>query len=168
MKNTITKIMIVISLAAMILGMSSCYTARTAERQVDKAHHKHPHVPAKFCAERFPPIDSISIIKEYIQGKDVVFTDTLVERNYLLDTLILTKYITKTVKTTDTVRDTKYVQQENKAMLVLKKSEIKELGTQVAMLTHSRDSWRKWALVLAGILVLYVLFRIIKLYVFKK
>lgn len=168
MKNIITKIMIAVSLAAMVLGMSSCYTARTAERQVDKAHHKYPAVPAKFCAERFPPLDSISIITEYIQGEDIVYTDTLVERNYILDTLTLTKYITKTVKTTDTLRDTKYVQQENKAMLVLKDRKIKELTEQVITLTHSRNSWRKWALVLAGILALYVLFRFIKLYVFKK
>ena len=167
MKNTITKIMIAISLAAMILGMSSCYTARTAERQVDKAHHKYPAVPAKFCAERFPPLDSISIITEYIQGEDIVYTDTLVERNYMLDTLILTKYITKTVKTTDTLRDTKYVQQENKALLVVKDAEIQELSKEVVVLNQSRNSWRKWTLVLGVLLVSYVLFRIIKLYVFK-
>ncbi len=168
MKNTITKIMIAISLGAMLLGMGSCYTARTAERQVDKAHHKYPEVPAKFCSERFPPLDSISIVKEYIQGEDIVYTDTLVERNYTLDTLILTKYITKTVKTTDTLRDTKFVQQENKSLLLFKDSEIKGLTEKVITLEQSRDGWRKWALMLAGILAAYVMFRIVKLYVFKK
>jgi hypothetical protein len=168
MKTLITKIMIALTLVAMLLGMSSCYTERTAQKQVDKAHHRYPDVPAKFCSDIYPPTDSVSVVKEYLQGEDHVFTDTLMEFHHLHDTLILTKYITKTIKTTDTLRDTRYVQQENKALVALRDAELKTLNSQLLSITDSRNNWRRYALILSGILALYALFRIAKYYLLRK
>lgn len=130
MKNLITAL-------AMLFCLGSCYTERIAQKHVDKAHYRYPTVPAKFCSEKYPPADSVSIVKEYIQGEDLVFTDTLLEIHHLQDTLILTKYITKTVRTTDTLRDTRYVQQENKALITLRDAEIKKLNTKLTSITHA-------------------------------
>lgn len=168
MKDLITRIMIAISVAAMVLGMSSCYTERKAQEQVDKAHHRYPAVPAKFCSEQYPPKDSVSVLKEYLQGEDVVFTDTLIMLHHLQDTVVLTKYITKTIKTTDTLRDTRYVQQENKALLTLKETELRTVNTKLTSVTDSRDDWRRWTLILGGVLVLYIAFRVVRYYLMRK
>jgi choline kinase len=160
--------MLALTGVAMLLGMGSCYTERTAQKQVDKAHHRYPAVPAKFCSEKYPPTDSVSMVKEYIQGEDFVFADTLLEIHHLRDTTVLTKYITKTIRTTDTLRDTKYVQQENKALVSLKEAEIKNLNKNLTSATNSRDNWRRWALVFGGILLLYTTFRIVRYYFLRK
>lgn len=168
MKDLFTKIMIAVSIVAMLLGMSSCYTEHVAQRQVDKAQHRYPAVPAKFCSEQYPPKDSMSVVKEYLQGEDVVFTDTLIMLHHAQDTVVLTKYITKTVKTTDTLRDTRYVQQENKALLTLKETELKTLNTKLTTVTDSFKDWRSWTLILGGMVILYIVFRAIRYYLFRK
>jgi hypothetical protein len=164
MKDLITIIMITVALVMMIIGCNSCYTERTAQRQVDKAHHRYPLVPATFCSERYPPTDSISIVKEYIPGEDLVFTDTLVEFQTLRDTAVVTKYITRTVRTTDTLRYTRYVQQENKAGLIVKDAVIKKCSEENALLRQSNDSKTCWLWILGGILGMYLLYRLVRLY----
>lgn len=160
--------MIAISAVAMLLGMSSCYTEHKAQKQVDKAHHRYPTVPAKFCSEQYPPKDSVSVVKEYLQGEDVIITDTMIMLHQLRDTVVLTKYITKTIRTTDTLRDIKYVQQENKAALTLKEAELRRLNTKLNSVTDSRNNWRKWSLALGGVILLYVCFRLVRYYLLKK
>lgn len=164
MKNTITIIMLAITLLAMLIGMSSCYTERAAQRQVDKAHHKYPLVAAKFCAEKYVPTDSVSIVKEYIPGKDVIHTDTVVETQVVADTITVTKYITKISRVTDTLRDTKYVVQENKAAIKLLQSENRKLSDANLLLGSKLSAWRNWALAGWGLLLLLVLWRIVSAY----
>src|ERR1043165_2466068 len=146
MKNTITKIMIAISVIAAIIGLAACYTGRTAQRQIDKAHHQYPLTAAKFCADTYAATDSVSVVKEYIQGKDMVQTDTVVETRFNTDTVTVTRFITRNIKTTDTLRDTKYVVQENKAAIALLQAENQTTKEQNLVLTGQLNTWRKWAL----------------------
>ena len=161
--------MLAITLLAMLIGMSSCYTERTAQRQVDKAHHKYPLISAKFCADKYAPVDSVSVVTEYITGKDIIHTDTIVETEIVADTITVTKYITKSSRITDTVRDTKYVVQENKAAVKLLQSENSQLTSKNIVLGSRLSVWRYWALAGWGLLLLLVLWKIIRAYLkFRK
>lgn len=144
------------------VAFASCYTQRTAERQVDKAHHKYPTVPAKFCSDKYPPQDSVSIVKEYIQGEDIIVLDTVVNDNYISDSIIITKYITKTITKTDTIRDTKYIQMENKAKVTILEAENSALVSKVEASDADRDKWRKRFYHACGALALVILVGIIK------
>lgn len=147
---------------------TGCYTERTAQRQVDKAHHRYPMVPAKFCAEHYDPTDSTHVIKEYIQGEDIVFTDTVTEVMNLTDTVTIVKYVTRTVKTTDTLRDTKYVQVENKAAVKVLEDKLTSETLRAGQFEQSRSTWRLWCCIGWGIIGVAVAYVIIKLFVKSK
>ena len=167
MKNTITGILIFLAFVMMLLGMSSCYTERTAQRQVSKAHYKYPGVPARLCADVYPPKDSVSLVREYIQGEDVVFFDTVVETQLFSDTVTMIKYVTKTVRTTDTLRDTKYVQLENRAKIELKDVEIKRLNHINTALEQMNELQRCWLWILGGVMVAYLVYMLVRIYLRK-
>ncbi len=67
----------ILYITLLCLYFSSCYTKRTAIRQVLRAQMEYPAVVAKGCAEWYPPRDSTVIQKEYIPGKDIIITDTV-------------------------------------------------------------------------------------------
>ncbi len=165
MRNQVTNIVIALTI---FFGSVGCYTERKAERQVDKAHHQYPGVPAKFCADVYPPRDSIGVIKEYIQGEDVIVTDTVVQTEFKNDTLVITHYITRFVNNTDTFRDTKYIQLENKAAIVVKDGQIGLLKIEGSKISTSRNTWRTWALVGWGIVALLAVWKILKIYFGRK
>ncbi|HYD19937.1 MAG TPA: hypothetical protein VEB40_00575 [Flavipsychrobacter sp.] len=167
MKNIITKMMIIVAFAMMLLGVSSCYTERTAQRQVSKAHNKYPEVSARLCADVYAPKDSVSLVREYIQGEDVVFLDTVTETQMFSDTVALVKYVTKTVLTTDTLRDTKYVQLENKAKIELKDVEIKRLNHINTALEQMNELLRCWLWILGGVVAAYLVYMLVRIYLRK-
>lgn len=154
--------------AVLALVMSGCYTQKKALRQVAKAHNTYPQIPAKFCAEMYDPTDSVHILKEYIQGEDVVYTDTVVEVYNVLDTVTIVKYLTRTVKSVDTVRDTKYITTENKAGLKLRDGEIAELKQALTETLADRQMWRNWAIWLGIAWIVAILAFIVWLWVKSK
>lgn len=145
-----------------IVTASGCYTQKKALRQVAKAHNTYPQVPAKFCSELYPCKDSVSMVTEYLQGEDVVFTDTLTEVFHTIDTVTIVKWLTKTIKTTDTLRDVKYIQQTDKAKEKVLQADLDKLKTENTQLTDSRDNWRRYFLILAGVVLVYLAYRVIK------
>lgn len=149
---------------ALIAAFSSCHTVKSDTAKLSKIDYRHPLVPANFCASKYPPKDSTSIVKEYIQGEDVVRLDTVTEYQYetISDTVYATKYITKTVTKTDTLRDTRYIKEENKARIVVLNAEIDKYKDTVIRLTDSRNDWRLWCLVLGGAWIAYIIFKVIK------
>jgi uncharacterized protein YneF (UPF0154 family) len=168
MRNTITIIMIILSLLMMLVGMSACYTEQKAMKQVDKAQRLFPAVPAKHCYEKYPPLDSVSIVKEFIPGQDVVINDTVWETEVSFDTVLLTRYITKAVKSTDTFRDTRYVQVENKVGHVLRDARIAELSKENAVLQSQKASLNRRVWILGCLLGLFVAYKVVRLYLGRK
>jgi len=146
------------------LFLTGCHTAKSDTKKVAAVDYRHPLVLAGYCASKYPPTDSTSIVKEYIQGEDIVFSDTVVRYEMHSDTVFATKWLTKTIKTTDTIRDTRYVQQENKALIVLRDAELKVCGAELIKKTESRDNWRMWALIGWGIIGLSVIVWIVRTY----
>lgn len=158
----ITILVISAVIAFILLTMPSCYTARTAERQVDKAHHRYPLVPAKYCADHFDPTDSASTIVEYLQGDTLVFTDTLIQS--VTDTIDATVYVYKTIVNTRTVHDTvktkEYVKTENKAKIVVLEAEKGKLQTANAELSTTLGIRTKWLWILGGLICAFLVYKV--------
>lgn len=168
MKTIVTKLMIAISAAMMLLGMSSCYTKRVAERQVDKAHRRYPLVTAGLCSGIFDGRDSVSVVKEYLPGTETVRVDSFVEEQYIRDTNVIERLVVRTVRKVDTVRDTRYVQVANKAELRLKEEELQDLREDNYRLVAGNRNKARWLTILGGLIAVYVLFRLGRMYLSRK
>ncbi len=97
---------IFITVCVMLLGLFSCNTTKTANRKFYKALNINQTATANNCSLTFPPVAATKDSFIYLQGEDVVTHDTVQGNEYLVvgDTVIKYKYITKTVKVTDTLR----------------------------------------------------------------
>jgi hypothetical protein len=102
----IVYVIIFITVCVMLLGLFGCNTTKTANRKFYKALNINQTATANNCSLTFPPVAATKDSFIYIQGEDVVTHDTVQGNEYLVmgDTVIKYKYITKTVKITDTLK----------------------------------------------------------------
>lgn len=115
-----------------ILLLSSCYTAKKANKQIAQAQAQYPEVVRGACVNYYPSKDSISELTKYIQGR----TDTIIEmvENVVIDSVqvhdtikgeikIVTKErivkvpVIKYLRKTDTLTKTKIISYENTAVI---------------------------------------------------
>lgn len=132
-----------------LILLSGCSAEKRALKHIHKAERLSETVPAKYCAERFQPVDSINEKIVYRPGTVVRDTVTDIQIEVVNDTVIKhhTKIITQ-VKV-DTVVTVKYQQVVNKAALqvctdALDKAHIKLAETKKAL------SITLWAVIILG------------------
>lgn len=91
---------------ALVLGIASCNTTKQADRHFYKALSLSQPQTGKNCSIAFPPVEATKDSFIYIQGEDIVTHDTIQGNEYYLvdDTVVKYKYITKTIRVTDTLR----------------------------------------------------------------
>ena len=155
-----------------ILLFASCNPLKKAQQTFDA----NKPAAAEYCADRFPVKDSL------IKGDTLVTTDTLYVREYdhrvTVDTVLLptmpitnTRYITKTIRITDTVirRDNareqvlaNQIRQCNDVQIELIDKNTR-LSEQVDEMKSKRDKWRLRFFILLGLTIAYVGLRIKKL-----
>jgi hypothetical protein len=95
-----------ITFIMLMVGLFSCNTTKTANRKFYKALNINQTATANNCSLTFPPVAATKDSFIYLQGEDVITHDTVQGNEYLVvgDTVIKYKYITKTVKITDTLK----------------------------------------------------------------
>lgn len=104
-------------LLSLMVGATSCNSAKQAQRHIHKAEMKNANELAKWCATRYNPIDSINTVIEYRNGEVITDTVLTTEVEIVRDTVIIkaTKVVTNTIR--DTVVTSKYERAVNKAAL---------------------------------------------------
>jgi len=120
----------------LMVGATSCNSAKQAQRNIHRAEMKNPNELAKWCATRYNPIDSINTVIEYRQGD--VITDTIIttEIEIVRDTVVIkaTKVITNTIH--DTVFSGRYERAVNSAAIdSMKNWALGELGKKEKEIT---------------------------------
>lgn len=110
MKYTITYTLIITSFLVMLLG---CYSENIATRHVEKAHSKYPGIVAKYCADRYPPIEEITDSVVFIPGKPVLLNDTIWAHDTVSRAII--KYVKQYQNKVDTLYKLRTVQVVNRA-----------------------------------------------------
>lgn len=157
-----------------VLILSSCNPQRKLHKALDEIA-KHPIESAKYCADKYPPKDTI------IKGDSVVVYDTLWgvynDTTYRVDTInnVVTKIVPKIITKTITIRDTVY--RENTARveqlnlqydkceskyqeLFIKYEKAVEQGFEYK---KQRNKMRLWFWILVGAIGGYTFLRVRKL-----
>lgn len=127
----------------LLLICLSCNSLKKAQKDVAKISVTHPEVLAKYCADKFP------VVETFLPGDTIIVTDTVFNSINIisdtvttLDTVRITKTVTlpgKTITKTVTVTDT--IVKENTAQL--KVCEL-ERGKMVDLLASSNAESDKW------------------------
>tara|TARA_R110000803_G_scaffold210835_1_gene284155 strand:+ start:25815 stop:26309 length:495 start_codon:yes stop_codon:yes gene_type:complete len=60
-----------------LILLSSCYTQKTAQRDVSKANIKFPIVTSEFCSKTFPVKESVKETVKFIKGETIIKKDTI-------------------------------------------------------------------------------------------
>lgn len=141
---------------------TGCNPSKRALKNIHKAERLDETVPAKYCAEKYPPTDSIH--EKIVVKPGKVVTDTIIDTyiDVIRDTVFVTKLKTITQKITDTVETTKYEQVVNRAKEALLEAENKELSNSNAKLSTKLKTWRSIACILGIAWVLFFVFMFIK------
>jgi hypothetical protein len=95
--------------------LAGCYSEKKAVRQVGKAQAYYPSVTADFCARTHPIAEFIRDSFIYLQGEPELIIDTMTKSDTVEH--YVTRYITKTVKVTDTVYKSRENAKESTAKL---------------------------------------------------
>lgn len=161
-KKIMTIVVLVLTGVMMLIGICGCYTQRSAQKQLDKVRRHYPAVLANDCGQLYPPTDSISVSREIIPGRDIVVVDTAWHTGAASEGP--TKYITKVVRRADTIRDTRYVQVENKAALAAAGSQTQKLERENHLLLADKRRYKWWLWVLGGAWALLVAYKVVRLY----
>lgn len=109
---------------------SSCYTARKAQNQVQRANFKFPLVTTDFCSTNYPVKESVKEIIKTIPGKPIFKVETVlvdcdsVVSDKSIDNKVEFKY--KTIYRTDTIVKTKIVIKEDVAKVTNLELKVKE------------------------------------------
>lgn len=147
------------------LMASSCNT----EKRFIKINDKKPKISTKYCHMWFPCQDSTKELIKYIEGEPIVIQHdtTLTDTMYKRDTIILTKYITKTVKVTDTFIKDRLVYQSDKAQISQLQLKLDDKIKEAYKYYTSLEYWRKIAIISISINILFLLALMLYLYVRK-
>lgn len=136
-----------------LILLSGCSAEKRALKHIHRAERLSAAIPAKYCAERFPPVDSINEKIVYRPGTIVRDTVTDVQIEVVNDTVIKhhTKIITQ-VKV-DTVATVKYMQVVDRSGLQLCTKEKEGLQAKAASQKKALNI-SIWANVILGLLAL--------------
>ncbi len=138
---------IILCALMIVIGISSCNTERIASKQFDRADRNSHKVVATKCSERFPPVIGKDSIYIYKQGEPIVIQDTVT----LFDTInnVQTKYVTRTVNTTDTAF--KYIRttEVNRAREIALENTLKETQEQLTK-SETQCNWWMWIAIAFG------------------
>ena len=165
MKNQILSLLI-------LLSLTGCFTQKKAQKQFNKAHFKYPEISAKGCSIFYPIKEKITIDTKYIQGE----IDTFIEFVEVdCDTVIETKFKERIIQIpcpprlqrVDTIYKTEYKELENTAKLEVLNINIKRLEadriileSQILHVKKSSLFWKRLALFLTIIAVVYIIYKI--------
>lgn len=125
------KIKKVISILIILIIFSSCYTAKKAQRQVQRANLEFPLVTTDFCAITFPIKEKLVEKIKFIKGEAIIKTDTLtidcdsVVADKNKDNKVLIKY--RNIYQTDTIVKTITIEKENTARITNLQIQIEDL-----------------------------------------
>ena len=144
-------VMLGITIGALIIGLSSCNTTKQSDRHFYKAMRLSQTETGKNCSAAFPPITGTKDSFIYIQGEDRITHDTIQGNEYLVvgDTVIKYKYITKTIKSIDTVYKTKEVEKVDKGQVAFLQAE-KEKNIATIAKQKKALSISLWAIIILG------------------
>lgn len=158
-----------------LCSLTGCSTIKKDTRRAYKIHYRNPLVLTKYCAENYKCLDSVREIERFIQGEDVVFTDTVFEVTQSLDTVYLTRVVTKTINRTDTVYKDRFEANTDKAPIRLMQDSInkrdKEINSQktsIALLekkvsNKNTELWF-WRILVA----VFIIYKIARVYLKKQ
>lgn len=108
-----------IQIVIILILFSSCYTIKTAQKQVIKAHLNYPETTSGFCAETFPVKENVVEKTKFIKGETIVKKDTVtvdcdsVVNDKNTSNKVLIQY--ETIYQTDTIFKEKIIEKENTA-----------------------------------------------------
>ena len=157
------------TILTLLLIISGCYTAKKADKAIDKAQRNYPEVVAKKARSLYP-CTTVRIDTAYVQHDTIIEipcpeVPIVVDTLLLRDTLVLsnTKRVKVPVRVQVPTRTiTKYV--EDSAKIYVLNSElktcddkVKRLELQLQDVTESRSKWRKWCLTTWVVCALYLL-----------
>lgn len=144
------------------LFFSGCNPAKRALKHIQKAERIEPTVPPKYCAEKYPSLDSVH--ERIIVKPGKVITDTVVDTyiDIIRDTVYVNKVKTVTLRTTDTVLTTKYEQVVNRAREALLEAENDSLKQGNAELSTRLKTWRSVACILGILWGLFLVWKFVK------
>lgn len=162
MKNAITYIMIAIAFIGCVFGALSCNPSKRALKHIQKAERIDETVPPKYCAEKYPPTDSIH--EKIVVRPGKVITDTVIDTyiDVIRDTVYVNRVKTVTLRATDTVVVTKYEQVVNRAKEALLEAENDSLKQSNAELSTKLKTWRSIAFILGIAWVLFFVWKFVK------
>jgi len=157
------------TILTLLLIISGCYTAKKADKAIDKAQRNYPEVVANKARSLYPCTttkqDTTYLTHDTIIEIPCPEVPIIVDTLLLRDTLVIsnTKRINVPVRVkipTQTI--TKYV--EDSAKIYVLNSELKtatahitRLETKLQDTTESRNKWRKWCVITWVICALYLL-----------
>lgn len=157
------------TLLTLLLIISGCYTAKKADKAIDKAQRNYPEVVANKARSLYP-CTTTKQDTAYIQHDTIIEipcpeVPIVVDTLSLRDTLVLsnTKRIKVPVRVNIPTRTiTKYI--EDSAKIYVLNSElntcddkVKRLESKLQDVTDSRSKWRKWCLITWVVCGLYLL-----------
>ena len=140
-----------------LLLLGGCYTAKKADKAIDKAQRNYPEVVAKKARSLYP-CTTVRIDTAW-QLHDTIIEIPCPEVPIIVDTVTLTDTIKLTNRVTVPVRVqlpqrvvTKYVEDSAKiyvlnSELATYSSKVQRLEQQLTDTTESRNKWRKWCFI---------------------
>lgn len=155
-----------------LLFFFSCNTLRTANKRLIKIETRHPEILTKYCADRYPNVESIKDSISYIRTVDTMYTEPIFIDcdSVLRDTVYKDKKIKIACPPSIVIRDTffkeKQVVKQNSALVkVLSDSLSKEKERTVTILqtlNKTQNSLHKYKIGAMVLLFLVLLFFILK------
>ena len=149
-----------------LLLLGGCYTAKKADKAIDKAQRNHPEVVAKKMIQFYPNrtvrIDTAWQLHDTIIEIPCPEVPIIVDTVTLIDTVKLTNRVTIPVRVQLPQRVvTKYIEDSAKiyvlnSELATYSSKIQRLEQQLADTTESRNKWRKWCLITWVLVMCYL------------
>lgn len=144
----------------LMLVLVSCKTEEWATKKIHEIDYRHPAVSQSFCGNRYPPIVTPSK-PQYIQGE----TDTmlLTVDSVVHDTITntVTKFITRLVFRTDTIKQTDTV--VNDAEIQACETKLTDKDITIAKKEQRIETKNKWLLYLSITLGVFVVVAVIRL-----
>ena len=155
----LTYVFIGITAVAMVIG---CNASKQATTKFYKAVKLDRIITGKNCYDVFPTSDSIIIKTEYKEGQTIIDTFTNTEVEIINDTVYINK-IVRSLRVDTLTRDTGRVIRDTRESDYLREVNSKNV-ILADRLKQGRNNWRTIALSCMGLIVLWGVFKVIKLY----
>jgi len=157
-----------------LLFFFSCNTLHKANKRLLKVESKHPELLTKYCADRYPNVESVKDSISYVRTVDTMYTDPIFLDcdSVLRDTVYKEKKVKITCPPSLVIRDTffkeKQVVKQNTALIkVLADSLGQEKERTVGLLqtlNKTQNSLHKYKIGAMVLIFLVLLFFILKMF----